>query len=490
MKRNSLRRLLALTGTTALALAGTVALGTAAHAAVGPDQRDAPTEGTLTINKYSGSPVGAGETPDPANLLDGVEFTVSQVGTKSGDTCSPLDLTDAAQWKGLKALFDSAPVAPKGDFCLVKPAAVQSTVDGTTTFDLAVGIYFVEETDPGSHNIVSPVPSFYVSIPTAETGDGNGWNYNVVADPKNQIMDLPSKTIETDQKDLVVGDNVAWNITVPVPTLNNNETFTTASVRDVLDSRLGYESSALSVNGTTLTEGTHYTVDTDGVTWNFTKDGLAELDKAMGENLSIRLVTSVNSVGDGSVPNDDYSSEFNGSTVPGEKVPYTYWGQLSIFKHDDSRSKLPLQGAEFKVFATDAQGVCAATAPADGALATGVSDKDGAVQWNNVSPASVLGLWVANSEDGPLSDPERAYCVYETKVPAGHTAVPFENKVTIKPGESQVFELDVQNARTTGPNLPLTGAGGTLALTIGGLLIIAAGLATITVAKRRKAAAL
>lgn len=484
-----LRRTTAGVGAAALALAGLILLAPAAHAEVGPDQPNAPTSGSLTIAKYSGSPVGPGETPDPSTLLDGVEFTVTQVGRMSGGVCAPVDLTVATGWDGLEGLFESAPDAPAGEFCELTPGVAQQTVDGTTTFDLDVGVYFVRETDSGEHHVVSKVPNFYVSIPMSEGASGDGWNYHVQAEPKNQIVDLPSKTIDGDQQELVVGDTVTWQLSVPVPTLNNNETFTSASVTDALDQRLSYAASTLTLDGTELVEGTHYSVERAGVTWTFRAEGRALLNAAMGKTLSISLDTTVLEVGDGSVPNQAYSSEFNGASVPGEVTPYTYWGQLAIFKHDDSAPKKPLTGAEFQVFPAATDGTCPADAPTTGAVAIGTSDDAGVVQWDRMNPSNVLGLWVANSPDGPLADPSKPYCVYETVVPAGHTAMPINNPVTITPGEANTLTLDVENPKTEGPDLPLTGAAGTAALTIGGLLVIAAGAVTILLQRRRKAAA-
>ena len=482
--RTSLRRVAAGVGAAVLALAGAVVLAPAAHAEVGPGQPNAPTSGSLTISKYSGSPVGEGEAPDPNLLLDGVEFTVTQVGRSASGDCTPIDLTVADQWDGLDGLFQSAPAAPTGEFCELTPGVSQKTVDGKTRFDLDLGVYFVQETDPGEHHVVSKVPNFYVSIPMPEGSTADGWNYHVEADPKNQIIDLPSKTIDGDQNELVVGDTVTWQLSVPVPTLNNDEAFTSASVTDVLDSRLRYAASTVVLDGTTLTEGTHYEVDRGGVTWKFTAAGRALLDRAMGKLLQISLDTTVLEAGDGSLPNQDYSSEFNGATVPGEITPYTYWGQLSIFKHDDSPSKLALEGAEFRVFDAASDGSCPAEAPSSGSIASGTSDEAGIVQWENMNPADVLGLWVANSPDGPIADPTKPYCVYETVVPAGHSAVPINNPVTITPGAANTLKLDVENPKTEGPDLPLTGAGGTAALTIGGLLIIVAGAAAMLSRRR------
>lgn len=475
-------------GAVGLALAGTFAMGAPAYAdEVGPDQPGAPTSGTLTINKYDGAPLGEGESLSDRETLDGVEFTVTRVGRSENGDCSPIDLTNAADWADLEDLFDSAPATPAAPFCLVPSSAVTAvTANGQAVFDLEVGMYFAQETDPGNNPIVSSVPDFYVSIPTSVGDSGQGWNYDVVADPKNQTLDAPSKTI-ADQTDLVVGDNVTWNISVPVPTLNNQETFTSASVTDVLDSRLSYVRSTVALNGTELVEGTHYNVDADGVTWTFTQAGHTLLNDAMGGEITIDLVTSVDAVGDGSIPNEDYSSQFNGTSIPGEQVPYTYWGQLSITKIDDSDDALPLEGAEFQVF-DSAGDVCPADAPNSGSIATGTSDTNGVVQWAGVTPTSPLGLHVANSEDGELSNPSKNYCVYETVVPAGHTAMAVDNPVTITPGEDNVNAFEVINPRTEGPELPLTGAGGTWLMTIGGLILVALGVTTVIVSRRRRAA--
>ncbi|WP_182354164.1 SpaH/EbpB family LPXTG-anchored major pilin [Flaviflexus huanghaiensis] len=481
----ALRRIAAGAGAVALSLAGFVAAGTAASADVGPDQPGAPTEGTLTINKYAGGPVDEGQTPDPANLLDGVEFTVWEVGRSVNGTCTAIDLQDAADWDGLEALFASAPALPGGDFCLTNVKYVDETVNGQVVFNLPVGIYVAQETDPGPNNIVSPVPEFYVSIPTSFGEDGAGWNYDVVADPKNQLMEQPSKVI-TDRPDaLVVGSDVTWKMTVPIPTLNNEETFTEAVITDELDSRLDYvaNSSIIEIGSTAATEGVHYTVSGD-VGWTLTAAGRAVLDANMGQDMTIAFKTTVLDVGDGSIPNAEYESKFNGTAVPGTDIPYSYWGQLKINKKDDSTPAKPLAGAEFKVFEMTAE-TCPAAVPATGVVATGVSDSTGLVQWDYTDPASSpLSLWVANS-NSPLTNPTKDYCLYETVVPAGHTAGVITNPVNIKPGVAGLTTVTVVNAKKDGPDLPLTGAQGTLLLTLGGLALVGAGGGALAFSRRR-----
>ncbi|WP_188042558.1 SpaH/EbpB family LPXTG-anchored major pilin [Changpingibacter yushuensis] len=488
--RTRLQRFAAGVGAIAVAVTGALAMGVASAdegeeavaSNVAPGQPGAPTAGTLTINKYSG---GHTATPDPKDLMNGVEFTVTRVGRLVAGVCTPIDLTVDSQWAGLTDLFDSAPAAPTGDFCPTTTTYVGWTVDGQVVFDLPVGIYYVVETgDNGGNNIVSKVPNFYVSIPTSAGEAADGWNYNVVADPKNQVMGEPSKVIADQPSALVIGSTVTWTLTVPVPTLNNDEKFTEAVVKDVLDPRLAYSSSVVKINGSAIGPD-NYAFDPNGLTWTFNDDGRELLDAAQGGTITIDLVTTVTSVGDGAIPNDDYSSTFNGTTVPGGPVPYTYWGQLKVLKADNSSPVKYLKDAEFKVYLPNAGGQCEATAPATGAIATGVSDANGVVQWAGVTPTNVLGLWIANS-NSPLTAPTKDYCLYETKAPAGHTASAAGQKVTISVGTAAVKELTVVNYKTDGPDLPLTGAQGTAAMTIGGLLLVVVGGGAIAASRRRR----
>ncbi|MCC9054604.1 SpaH/EbpB family LPXTG-anchored major pilin [Microbacterium sp. F2E] len=491
IKSTAVRRVIAGAGAFALAVTGVLASGMAASAVVGPgpDQPGAPESGSLTINKYKGQP-----TANPAvdDLLSGVQFIVTQVGRTVDGTCEPLDLTEISEWDGIEALFPAAAgapaSAPSDPFCLTSNV-YDETTDGNGQIvldDLPLSLYFVQEgTDNGDNSIVSKVPDFYVSVPTSLDAAA-GWEYDVVVNPKNAVLNQPSKAIDEDQQDLVVGSDVTWTLDVPIPVLNNDETFTEAVVTDVLDSRLSYSgTTSVEIAGTPTTD---FVYDAAAGTWTFGATARAALDAAAeGSSITIVFTTTVNAVGDGSIPNDDYSSTFNGTTIPGEVVPFTYWGQLSIQKNDNSTPVRALEGAEFQVFDAADEGVCPAEAPASGEIATGVSDASGVVQWAGVTPTNVLGLWVANTqtEDASVS---KVYCVYETVVPAGHTAVPFAPEVTITPGAPVTGEsaLTVVNDKQQGPNLPLTGGTGSWALAIGGLLLVGGGVASLVIARHRR----
>lgn len=507
-KKTAFGRAIAGAGAIALALAGLLGGATVASAAdlkPGPGQEGAPTAGSLTIHKRVGDQGEAGDGTKlenaPGEKLNDVEFTLWRLGTNAGGTCKPIDLATFDGWEHVSkeaAPSSETELKDKG-FCVVgDPVKKVTAGEGEAEFkDLALGLYYVKETKAPA-NVTSPAAPFYVSVPLPyNTDTEGGWIYDVHVYPKNQELDKPVKTINSDDeqpdKGLTVGSVVEWKIEQVIPKLNDGDTFTSASVWDKLTDALSYDKTiSVKAGDTELVVNEDYTVDASGVKWTLTENGLKKL--VSGQKLTVVFTTKVVKVtetGDIDNPGSDdpdkpgYGSEFNGGTTPGGPTPHTYWGQLQVKKIDDSKPARPLVGAEFKVFNNYDGSTCPAEAPAEGAVATGTSDAQGIVQWENVDPTSPLGLWVANSEDGPLQNPSKFYCLYETKVPAGHSADQQGKPVEIKPGETQVNELDVVNPKKEGPNLPLTGAGGTLLLSVIGVGLAAAGV-TLAVVSRRK----
>lgn len=504
-KGTALGKVVASVGAVALTFAGLLGGATIAQAApqVGPDQPDHPTSGSLTIHKYVGAEGDRGDGTEQViegkDPLKGAEFTIWQLGKKDGDTCKALDLSTYEAWTDLPESAPKTIGEVEKTFCLVNANGTAQTTNtnGETKFaNLALGFYYVQETKAPS-NIVSKTAPFYVSIPLPH--EKENWIYDVHAYPKNQKGDAPKKEINADNgqsaNGVTVGSVVEWTITQVVPALNDGEKYTSASIWDYLPDSLGYvETTEVSYDGTPLALNTDYTLDQDGhnLTWKLTDDRLGKLEA--GKTITVKFKTKVLKVtetGDIENPGSDnpetpgYGSEFNGNKIPGDTTPHTYWGQLVINKTDNSTSDAnKLAGAEFKVFDNYQNGACPAL-PASGEVAKGKSDAQGVVQWEGVDPTNALGLWIANSADGPLTDPSKHYCVYETKVPAGYSASAEGIDVEIKPGTQNKVEKTVVNPKKDGPDLPLTGAGGTLLLSIIGVGLAAAGV-TLAVVSRRK----
>lgn len=532
---NTMRKL----GRTALAgvaVAGISFATTAVASAVGPDQDGAPTEGTLTIHKYAGSPTGApndgteltgADVPD-SDLLGGVGFTATRVGawTDNAGTleCVAIDLTDPAGWDAAEsvlgagatgAIVDQA-AAAAGDLCATTAEVTGTTNNdegspsfGQLTWNLDLGLYYVEETAPGDNNIIEVATPFFVTIPLPTvTGEGDAavydWNYNVHVYPKNQIIEQPQKEISERPADLVTGSEVTWTITGVVPTLNGaGETFTDAVLRDKLNDRLTYSSSIVTVGGVVVYSDDSTPVDEDGIVglstdadgdhalWTFTDPaGLAFLHDNQGEDIVITLNTQVTGVGEitngGDGENNPADFTFNGTTVP-TTIPHTYWGQLAISKVDESNPATVLANAEFAVVELPAGATeCVADLGEQPTVATGVSDDEGVVQWTTSSDSGVspLGLWVANSNN-ELTDPAKDYCVYETQAPAGYTATGVR-LVTISAGDLTTdSDLVWENPQKDGPGLPVTGGAGTILMSLGGLALVGLGVGTVLLARKR-----
>ena len=503
-KNTAVRRVIAGAGALALAMAGVLASGAAASALPAPGQDGAPSTGELVVHKRVGTQGEAGNgtliDPAPGTALPGVTFSSQRLGFLSGDpaTCTPIDLSNTDHWAYVPT--GAAPATSAGlaaaDLCTVGAATTQVTQDpsGDATFpDLALGVYYVQETDAPA-DVVSPAVPFFVAVPQPNDGD---FLYTVHVYPKNQVAEGPTKTVNPDAEQpdqgLVVGSTVEWTITQTVPALNEGDTYESASVWDVLPSSLAYaETTSVTVDGVPLDEGTDYTVDPDGVTWTLT--GALD-DLVAGQSLVVTFTTTVlevtatgdieNPGGNGEEPG--YGSEFNGSNVPGTTIPHTYWGALSVTKTDNSTPAKTLSGATFEVYAKTGA-TCTAEVPASGLLSTGVTGNDGVALWTpngDNDGTSPLGLFVANSADGPLPNPSKDYCVYETVVPAGYTGGGVQT-VTITPGTDATLALPVINVPKEGPDLPLTGGTGSWALTIGGLLLGGGGVASLVIARHRR----
>lgn len=157
--------------------------------------------GSLTINKYEGN-----EAKED-NLLDGVTFTAYKVAdimqsTVAGTTdvkMQPVEaltnikpdiqITSETKYDDIKDTVDAA-LADGADPKLIAFATATTGANGTkgqaVFSEMPVGVYLIVETGAPSQ-IVNKTANFLVSIPMANA-DGTGWNYNIVANPKNAAV--------------------------------------------------------------------------------------------------------------------------------------------------------------------------------------------------------------------------------------------------------------------------------------------------------------
>ncbi|MGW9020647.1 SpaH/EbpB family LPXTG-anchored major pilin [Leucobacter chromiiresistens] len=454
---------------TASHLWGLLAIGAIAAAAIvaapaAPalaDNIDPAAPTSLTIHKYAGSEGAEGdgsEIADPSGLgtpLAGVEFTITPV---TASASGPITLTTPAGWERASNLTPAD--VRGGGFTLGTPTVVTTGADGSISSALPIGLYLVEETDPGGNNVVSPVDPFLVTLPTP--AGGGEWTYDVHVYPKNQLnATTPQKTVAAPDT-LVLGAPVTWTITAPVPALNQGGTYTDFTIIDALDPRLSFVSATIRTPG--FAQGTDYTVTNTGgtVTIALTATGRAQL--VAGAILNIGIVTEVDSLGGDGVVTNQATVRTNGAPAL-TGVSSTNWGALQILKHVAGDQTDPLADAEFAVF-SDAE--------ATEQIATLTTDETGTAD---------ISLWAGNDATS-----ERSYWIRETVAPAGFILDAQLREIVVPAsGTADPVVLAVANAQRTGPDLPLTGAQGQLWLSVAGVAVLAAAVgAALVVARKRR----
>ncbi len=470
------RRALAVVGAAAIALVGAVTGGTAAHAAPGPANITG-TSGTLTIHKHAGDPGDAGNgtvITDPAAIaalgegLEGVEFSIQRVNYDG----SPIDLTTPEGWDQAQgATPGNVSAAP---YSLTSVTTATTAADGTATIpDLAYGLYLVTETSPGANPIVSPVEPFLVSVPYPNAVDST-WLYDVHVYPKNKLnTTTPTKTV-SEPGALVLGSEVVWTITAPIPELGAGDTYRKFVVTDDLDERLTPTGVVVKLDGVELTPDVDYTLSGSGagalITVTLTGDGLAKLTGH--ENVTIEVTTEVTSLGDDGTISNKAAVNVNDS-VRETDVPQTNWGPLKVVKTAAQDPAHTLAGAEFTLH--ESKGGPALTPP--GTLTT-----------NSAGEIVIDGLWVGNG-----TTLAKDYWLQETKAPAGYVLPEGDaawTKVTVTAGsEASVVPVTIANTQQQGPELPLTGSAGTTAFMVGGLALILTAGAALIAARRRQGSA-
>ena len=173
---------------------------------------DTTQKGTLTINKYEGTDANTSNDKP----LAGVEFTIWKVADIEQDSSSSskvgfkytpvtglgLDAddfksneteaqkyTDAIYAKVLNKLNTNKDVE-NGTLAGGKKATTALDTAKTTATaqftDLELGLYLVQETNAPSQ-IVNKTANFLVSVPMTNEA-GTAWNYDVVAEPKNEAV--------------------------------------------------------------------------------------------------------------------------------------------------------------------------------------------------------------------------------------------------------------------------------------------------------------
>lgn len=424
---------------TAAALIG--ALVIAAPASAAPIIPDPAPAGSITVHKLV-NPTGALTPGDgledpaaPGTPLGGVEFHAQLI--------SGVDLRTTSGWQTAGDYADDPSTIPAGD---LGTAAVGTTAAGTGAYtfaNLPIGAYLVTEhlTPAQIASGISGSAPFVVTVPVTHPTDLNTWVYDVHVYPKN-FQSTPEKTVDDGPGSTYqVGDSIDWTISAPVPA----QATTFYAFKDALVSRL--EIPAVVADNVSLTIGStallaaDYSIAYDAATDNtlvvtLTQGGLDKLNAVAGtaQSISLTLTTQVLSlpadgrlVNTGAIfPNDGFPITGPGVVTPPVESKF---GRLDITKVDADDPATGLAGAEFKVFASEADArAYAADSVANAALALkGQQNGTGAsvdtFTTDAAGQVSIFGLRASNWQDGAeLTDPAtfQNYWLLETKAPDGY----------------------------------------------------------------------
>ncbi|WP_216452501.1 SpaH/EbpB family LPXTG-anchored major pilin [Arcanobacterium phocae] len=477
---------------TAMSLTLVAALGFAGAPAALAAEGDMPTEGqgTIAIHKYDsaqgkkassdGTEQNVDNTP-----LEGVKFTVTKL--------TDFDIKKNTDWEKLAKLNGhaldiegttlSAKDVPGEKFVIeTQPAdEIITKQDGSAeTKKLDFGAYLVQETDFGKNLITKKVDPFVVTIPYPNQAQGTTtWLTKVHVYPKNDLTTPGTKEVVNEDKLRNVGDNIEWKITTKAPADASK-----FGIVDQLEDYLTYVDGTAKVTfGTKELTKSEYAV-TEGnkfgkkfVQIKLNQTGL-ETIKAGGD-ITFTLTTTLNDklpsggivdnhafpINNDLDPFNDTSSQNPPPTPPIDTPKKPHYGQYQFTKVDSKNDK-PLAGAVFQI-CDSADTDC--VNPLDEVTA----DENGVVNFKGI----FLGLG-----DSATS---REVILHEKTAPSGYVLRPDE-KITIKVGSMELGDNKVKNEPQAGPNLPMTGAAGTVLLTLAGVAVFAIATGLAFVNKRRK----
>lgn len=481
MKKRSLLKRIA-----AMAMSAVMVLGVAGAAnAATIDQ----TAGTLQIHKLrTGTDTG----------IAGVQFDYVQIGefvlntgNVGGFTITNNALKGYLTTAGLTAIAGTTDVYDGEDIQDALSAAMETEAtktaienmatesfnltgaDGKTNVaDVPIGIYLVVEKSAPAE-VTKMADPFIVSVPILEEAeDGTqSWNYDVVAQPKNDYIDTPPEP----QKEMVnggadpsarIGETVSFKIKSTVPDMAGAlvafdfiDTLSAGlTLGDVTKVEATLEDN--SVNDVTNTADL-YTVTKNGQVLTVSFDPVKVQDAAYTE-IAVTYTATLNEhaiVGSTGNTNDFEVQYTNDPTQNVDVTPVTVgtYG-FTLQKHDENSASLA--GATFKLYD-------AATGGNEVAFYTAISDQ------NQVTGNAVTEVTTAddNGQASFYGLKAGTYYLEETKAPTGYNLLKDRVEVTVS-AASTTDGVDITIVNTKGFTLPTTGGTGTVIFTVGGIVIM------------------
>lgn len=488
MIRKIFRKTAAVAGAIAIALVGVSTSGALAAGAENKGNDDVRVEnigtykrGSVTVFKKGAENDEAAKTGDPKDKkpLQGITFKIEKI--------KDIDLTKVKGWKDV-AKLTAADVKPER-LDTEKAESAVTNYEGKAKFDrLPLGAYLVTETSIGKQFVKSKAEPFIVTIPRPKADNMplgtpekiDGWEYDVVAYPKNVLseqtqfskkavaVDGLEKKTEVEQTGVVKSDKagakITWELAYDIPDLAE---YTELTLVDTLPAGATHVTESLVLDSVMLLHSDYERTEADGkVTFKFTSNGLAKLKAGMKLTAKIET-THVDATG-----NVDNSGEL---TINGNKFTSkdsVYFQKFEVTKQD-ATSQQRLAGAKFDIY--DDVNRNKKLDSADRKIGSFVTPKGGVKEMN-----VYLGR-------GDSESVYRTILLKETEAPAGYL-LPSDAVTVVElaaMGEPATAKAVIDNYKPLVPGLPLTGASGIVTMSAIGVGLL--GIGAFAVRQSRKA---
>lgn len=374
--------------------------------------------------------------------------------------------------------------------------------------NMELGLYLFVETNAPS-GVVEAHDPFILSVPMT-SAEGNTWEYDITVYPKNDLITeekvpKPEKSVEGTKPDqgkdtASVGDLLTYTLKTDIidafgsldrlvlhDQMSKGLTLQRKLNGEYIDAELDMvkldKSGIFTVEGISRVTGETEEIrvdkeieveaeERDGGTYLSIEFVNANEIKEQYSSVSVSYRARVNKFAEIYDPNTntvtlDYGTH---SEIPGNEVSvYTYGYALQKVDGKDNA----LAGAEFQIFATEEDAknrqnpLTFLSEQENGKLIdTATSGEDGIVKFYGLKPGT--------------------YWIMETKAPNGYNLLKDPVQITVTSGTGKLPEgqADIQIVNTKGFELPETGGAGTIAFTLGGIIVMI--LAVVIYLKSRK----
>lgn len=382
------------------------------------------------------------------------------------------------------------------------------TKEGTTDdngeykFDeLPLGAYLLQEVDHAQVSKKMEPAIIYVPTYNPENKEDSSapeWLYDIHVYPKNLIHqggpDIDKDVVEEGKNDAGehIGDVFPWIVTTTVPVKENDGAYKKYIITDKIDTRLDFvDEDKISIEmrnseGNSMGKlivNTDYTKKYDTttrvLTISLTPTGIDKIiANVPNGKLITKFYTKINQTADlgEEIDNTAHLSFTNAVDQDYEKdsdTPEVHTGGIMMLKVDKENSAKVLKGAEFQVFASEADAKAKKNPISINGKDTFVSNEHGIVE--------IFGLAYGELGESFTENNNRStdYWIVEIKAPINEKGESYSLlseplKVTVNAtSHLDAHKITVYNALTN-TDLPFTGGIGTIIFVIGGIALIGA----------------